>query len=247
MRQPRQVPHRVTQITGRLPHPCQLAPLVLPSVTCAFDPDSNTGRLMRVSTATAMLFLILPATVQPLTAQQSQGSKGLWIAGGLGGGWTRVHCDICSSELPFGLSATLGVGSRLSSGLALGLEGNGWQRRVESSDVTTKRRLAALQGVVYWYPSRNGPRYFFKGGLGIVTYRVDDDPGPDEEDEEPITSSSIGGQLGVGYEIPISTKLSFAPYVNFLGTLGADLTQGSTKLTTASVTAIQFGVGLTWH
>jgi hypothetical protein len=237
----------VTQITGKPLPPCQLAPLVGLRQKIASGPRSNTGRLMRVSTATVVLLAVLAGSVQPLTAQESLRSKGLWIAGGLGGGWTRVHCDICSSDLLLGLSATLGVGSRLSSSLTLGLEGSGWRKRVESSAATTKRRLAALQGVVYWYPARNGPRYFFKGALGIVTYRVDDDPGPDEEDEEPITSNSIGGQVGVGYEIPISNNLSFVPYVNFLGSLGADLTRGSTELTTASVTAIQFGLGLTWH
>ncbi len=202
---------------------------------------------MRVSRAIPVLLMLLPAATQTLTAQQSERTSGLWIAGGIGGGWTRVHCDICNSDLLFGLSANLGIGSRLGSSLALGLEGSGWRKRVESENVVTKRRQTALQGVVYWYPARNGPRYFFKGGVGIVSFRIDDDPGPGEEDEDPITSNSLGGQVGVGYEIPISNNLAVVPYLNFVGSLGADLKQGNTELTSASVIAIQFGLGLAWH
>ncbi len=209
--------------------------------------NSIPGRPMRAHTAIPTLILMLSAAGQPLAAQDTERGSGLWIAGGLGGGWTRVHCDICDDDLLFGLAANLGIGSRLSSSLALGIEGSGWRKRVETTETTTKRRLLTLQAVAYWYPARNGPRYFFKGGLGVVSYSLDDDPGPDEEDEDPITSSSLGGQVGVGYEIPVSSHLSFSPYVNLMGSLGADLKRGSTVFTSASITAIQFGLGLAWH
>lgn len=203
---------------------------------------------MRVPRAIPIVLLMLPAAGHPLSAQGPERSNGLWIGGGLGGGWARVHCDICNSDLVFGLSARLGIGTRLSSSLALGIEGSGWRRRVDDPDEdVTKRRLVTLQGVAHWYPARNGPRYFFKGGLGVVSFRIDDDPGPDDEDEDPISSSSIGGQVGIGYEIPVGNSLAVVPYLNLTGSLGADLTQGNTQLASASVTAIHFGIGFTWR
>ncbi len=90
--------------------------------------NSIPGRPMRAHTAIPTLILMLSAAGQPLAAQDAERGSGLWIAGGLGGGWTRVHCDICDDDLLFGLAANLGIGSRLSSSLALGIEGSGWRK-----------------------------------------------------------------------------------------------------------------------
>jgi hypothetical protein len=69
---------------------------------------------------------------------------------------------------------------------------------------------------------------------------------PDNEEED-ITSRSFGGQVGAGYSIPVTNFLSLSPYFTFVGSFRAKLKLGDEEITSASLTLIQFGLGLDFH
>jgi hypothetical protein len=77
--------------------------------------------------------------------------------------------------------------------------------------------------------------------VGVIGYRVDND----EEEDDAITAFSVGGQFGAGYDLHIAGGVSVTPFVNFLGSIGAELRQQGDTLADVSLTLIQIGIGLT--
>jgi len=197
---------------------------------------------MQVPTVTLAITLLLVTTANPLAAQQAQDSN-IWIAAGLGAGWSRVHCDICEGGRKFGPAVNLGVGGSFGKHLAIGVEVGGWRKKEES----LTRQFVTASAVVYWYPARSSKRYFLKGGLGAVTYKADDISGGDDEDAEPFKSNAFGAQIGVGYKFHITRAVTLSPYLTFTGSFKADLKQGNTTATSVNLTLVQFGLAVGWH
>lgn len=182
---------------------------------------------------------VLAALAAPLAAQRPTDHPGLWIGGGVGMGWAHVNCRICGANRGHSLSAAGQVGGRLSSSVLIGGEIEGWFRNSNASQGRPADELLLAYGaVVYWYPSPRYP-YFLKGGLGLITYRIDD--GTDR-----LTSSALGPRLGIGYELHVAGHLSAVPYLNVLvGSTGAEVKfNGSPLLTQASLGMLQFGIGI---
>ena len=187
-------------------------------------------------------FRLLAALVvlgAPLGAQGPASRPALWIGAGVGLGWARVSCRICGANRGHSLSATAQVGGRISNSVLIGGEIEGWFRNSNSDQNRPADELLLAYGaVVYWYPSPRYP-YFLKGGLGLVTYRIDD--GTDR-----VTSSALGPKLGIGYELNVAGHLSVVPYLNMLvGSTGAAVKlNGSEVLSQASLGLLQFGIGI---
>ena len=197
---------------------------------------------MQVPTVTLAMTLLLVTIASPLASQQAQ-DRAIWIAGGLGAGWSRVHCDICEGGRKFGPAGYLGIGGSFGRHLAIGLEVGGWRKREES----LTRQFVTANAVVYWYPAQDSKRYFLKGGLGGVTYKADDISTGDEEDAEPFKSNALGAQIGVGYKFYITRAVTLSPYLTFTGSFKADLKQGNTTITSVNLTLVQFGLAVGWH
>ena len=180
----------------------------------------------------------------PLTAQQPNVRQGFWYGFGFGIGSGKLHCDICNDQSGTDLTVSLRAGGVLSESWLLGAELDGW---TNSQDVATRRSWSA-NAVALWYPWPARGAYA-KGGLGFTGYRASDD-------EDVISTTQAGLIVGIGYEWRVGKKASINPYINYQHTLSGDLqfkhTEDNTVTTAviaddASVSSIQFGVGLVIH
>ncbi len=184
----------------------------------------------------ALVVLTVP---HPLGAQRAASHPGLWIGAGVGLGWARVSCRICGANRGHSLAAVAQLGGRITNSVLIGGEIEGWFRGSNSDqNRPADEQLLAYGAVVYWYPSQRYP-YYLKGGVGLVTYRIDD--GTDR-----LTSSALGPKLGIGYELHVAGHLSAVPYLNILvGSTGAEVKfNGSELLNQASIGLLQFGIGI---
>ena len=182
--------------------------------------------------------IALPAFGQDASAQDSNPRQGFWWGLGVGYGWAHVSCDICLADRKGNLSATVNLGGTISPSFLLGGELNGWMRGGEEN---VDEYMASMSGVAYWYPKPSGS-FYLKGGLAYMTYRISDD-------EEALTSSGFGPQIGVGYQFRITRHASLQPYLNAIVTFPtSDLDiDGNRQAADVSLSLIQFGLGLTWH
>jgi hypothetical protein len=185
-----------------------------------------------------LVALLLPIAGTSLNAQAVP-RRGLWIGGGLGFGFARVRCDVCTNDRDGGISGHARLGGSISPSFLLGVEGNGWRNSEEDFDFG----FGAVNAVGYWYPSPTGAPWYLKAGFGVVGYRIDDNAG----DDPAITATSFGGQFGAGYDLRIAGNLSLTPYFTFIGSLFADLEADGEQLADATLTLIHFGLGLTFH
>ena len=192
-----------------------------------------------------IVFHTAPAAGQSNSAPAGAISgTGFWAFGGAAYGFGRAGCDLCNDAHRGGLSLTGALGGSLSPGIRLGVEGSAWRHTDTEEDF--RQTIWSGTGVVYWYPNNGRSRWFVKGGLGIVGFLAEDLEDPDN-DEEDITSRSFGGQVGAGYSIPVTSFLSLNPYFTFVGSFRAKLKLGDEEITSASLTLIQFGLGLDFH
>jgi hypothetical protein len=194
---------------------------------------------MRTTTTGLILAACVALGANPLAAQRQASRPGMWLGGGLGLGWARVNCRICGANRGHSLSAYAHVGGRISNQVLLGGEIEGWLRNSNTDQGRPgDEMMLAYSVVTYWYPSRRY-LYYLKGGLGMVTYRIDD--GTDR-----LTSSALGPQVGAGWELPVGAHFSFIPYVNLLfASTGAEIKfNGSPFLDNASLELFQIGLGL---
>lgn len=172
-----------------------------------------------------------------LPAQRLRTRSGFWYAFGLGPGWARVSCQICQADHRPGLSAYLRLGGGLKSNVLIGAELAAWNRNTGQ----VEQALVALSAAAYWYPSRRRPLYL-KGGIGFSTHRA-------EDGTDVITSTGLGPQLGIGYELPVGRNVFLAPFFNAAyGSLAGGVKFNGGQVTDqATVTLVQIGVALTGH
>lgn len=195
------------------------------------------SRLLLVATAVALF-------VTPVTAQQPNVRQGFWYGFGFGAGTSQLHCDICQDQSGTDLTASIRAGGVLSKSWLLGVELDGW---TNSQDIATRRSWSA-SAVALWYPWPTRGAYA-KGGLGFTGYSASDST-------DAYSTTRPGILLGVGYEWRVGKKASINPYINYQYTLPGDLqlkqTENNTVTTSivandASVSSLQFGVGLVIH
>lgn len=191
-------------------------------------------RRLTVSLVCVIAFLLVSG---PADAQQLDRRAGFWWGFGVSYGWAHVQCDICLADRAWALSGTGNLGGTIHHGLLLGAELSGWTHSVEEVD----EYLGSLSAVAQWYPNRDG-RFYLKGGLGYLAYRIDDG-------EDALTSSGFGPQLGAGYEFYISRHASIQPYLNLIITIprGNLYFNGDRQAEGVSLSLVQLGLGVTWH
>jgi hypothetical protein len=171
----------------------------------------------------------------PGTAQQLAHHQGFWVGAGLASALSDVSCDVCVNDSKSMISGYLRGGITLSPKLLLGLE----LIAADNSEDGVNERSLGLSVVGYLYPTRSG--LFLKGGLGLLKYRADDDT-------DELTSTLLAGQVGAGYELQLSPRLSIAAFSTLMATANGDLDFNGTKVTDdLNVTLVQFGLGVTLH
>lgn len=185
----------------------------------------------------ALFVFALVASAQPASAQAPRAREGFWWGVGVGYGWVHVRCDICQADRTAALSATGAIGGTITPSVRFGAELSGWTRGEENID----EYLGSLSAIVNWYPSPAGS-FHFKGGLGYVTYRIDDG-------EDALTSSGLGPLVGAGFEFGIGRRASVEPYFGAIITVPRGNLQlnGDRQAEGVSLSLIQFGLGVTLH
>jgi hypothetical protein len=182
----------------------------------------------------ALLATLLVVTA-PLAAQKPAEHRGPFIGLGLGWGSARLSCNICTTERNEDISGFLRMGLALSQQFLVGLEADGWY------DKATVSQFLGSAGLALWmYPSRKSG-FYLKTGVGVSKYTASDEP-------DHFKTSSISGQIGVGYEFGVYRGVSVGPYANFIGTTSSSFSFNDTVVDgSANSSLIQIGVAVTLH
>jgi hypothetical protein len=180
-----------------------------------------------------LLFSVLANS--PASAQRLAYHEGFWFGGGIGSALTDVSCNVCVDDSKSVISGFVRAGITLSPKLLLGLELIG----TDNSEDGVNERILALSAVGYLYPTSGG--LYFKGGLGILKFKADDDT-------DELTSTLLSAQVGAGYELRISQRLSLAAFTTLMATSNGDLDFNGARVTDdMRISLIQFGFGVTMH
>ena len=153
--------------------------------------------MRRMSAGLVTGLLLSALAIRPGGAQQLAYHQGFWVGAGLASALTDVSCNVCVADSKSVPSGYLRAGLTLSPRLLLGLVLLG----TDNSEDGVNERMLGISGVGYLYPTGGG--LFLKGGLGILKFRADDDINE-------LTSTLLSIQLGAGYELPVTHRLSLS-------------------------------------
>lgn len=166
--------------------------------------------------------------------------RGFHFSAALGAASVGASCTSCAinvfTDRISGVSGTVQLGGAITSKLVVAGEFMGWVR----NDAPIFRRIAAINLVFIGYPSeRSG--FFVRGGVGGLRAIV-------EDDFLIARTEAFTSQLGIGYDIPMTSRLQLTPQLMYLSTFGGATTfNGITSPEVVSPNAIQFGIALTVH
>jgi hypothetical protein len=190
--------------------------------------------------------LVVGALAWPAMARaQTQAPGKFLISGGIGYGSADANCDGCGGDREHGAAGYFRLGFTVAPKVVLGLEANVWAKQLEiESDVTTTLAFYNVSGTVTFYPRNTG--LFIRGGAGVALTSMDIDV--DGSTISADLGSGPGAIVGVGYDIPVSRRLSITPGVNvWYGRLGELRAVGETFATGWSQNVVDVTIGLTFR
>jgi hypothetical protein len=191
--------------------------------------------MRRISACLVAGFLVSALAAIPGRAQSRASHQGFWYGGGLATALSDVSCNVCVEDSKSVVSGFVRGGITLSPRFLLGLE----VLATDNSEDGVNERILGLTGVGYFYPAAGG--WFFKGGLGLLKFKADDDT-------DELTSTLLSLQVGVGYELPVSRRVSLSAFSALTTTANGDLDYNGSRVTSdMNLTLIQFGFGVTLH
>ncbi|MDH4132674.1 MAG: DUF481 domain-containing protein [Gemmatimonadota bacterium] len=181
----------------------------------------------------ALLAIALLGLITSTAAAQDESPRrsGIWLNLGFGWGSSDFNCDGCTTDRESGVTAQFAVGGTISPQFLIGMESNAWYKEKGGDKRLIGTSFAAA---AYYYPSAEG-NLFLKGGVGLASYLFDNGSLTDDQ--------GIGLLGGVGYDLPISDKVSITPVATFqYGIMGdANGAQGVTQ------NVISIGAAFTLH
>jgi hypothetical protein len=141
--------------------------------------------------------------------------KGFWLSAGLGVGGESFDAKdgLGWSDTQTGGFGAVRLGGTVSPSFLVGAELNGWALQ-DYNHQGYDRQLASLMGIVQWYPSPTGG-FWLRGGVGFAHSEVTQFLSSNSS----ISTSDNGTALalGVGYDIPVSRKVSLTPTLDLMG------------------------------
>lgn len=161
------------------------------------DPGPSTALRSRIRTLIGALCVILPLAVPAaaqVDAEMEVGANdrdGLWWSASVGGGGTRLTCDLCQRSRDLGPTLTAALGAHASDRLRIGIEAGGWTH--EESDDT--RETAYRLGLIAHLAPNIGSGLYLLGGFGWSGYRAEDF----RMDAPRVT-------LGLGWDLPLARR-----------------------------------------
>jgi hypothetical protein len=172
----------------------------------------------------ASVFIGRPAEGQV----EAQRRQGFWFSAGVGDGSAIVTCDGCGGGRVGGPSGFLALGGTPNPHLQLGAETDLWFHSEQGVDLT----IGTVTLTGYFYPSRTDG-LFLKAGVGMAFSEA-------SAGGQSVGHQGLGGLLGIGYDLPVSRKVSVVGYgswnVGSLGSIG--------EFGTATENTYQFGLGI---
>lgn len=187
-----------------------------------------------------MLSLAFAAVTTALAAQDEPQRKGLYFGFGLGYSSLGASGDIDDVSREWGLSGQLKVGVAATPRVSIGLETDGFYKKIGGDPLTA----GGLFGNVIGYLSKDAP-LFVKLGAGLFTYKEEDSSLGYVID---ATSTGFAVQGGLGYDFHFSPTFALTAYAQYIRSLSgeAKISGESTGLS-FKPNMLQFGLGLTWH
>ena len=187
--------------------------------------------IFRLTVALALLLAAAP----PLAAQRGHQRKGLWSGVGIGVGSVQLSCQICKGGRDGSFTGFGQIGFAATPTLLLGAEVALWY-----DDGAVDRAIGALEAVTQFYP-RKASGLFLKAGIGLMEYRA-----KDSQDEASV--KALAGQIGVGFDLPITSTIAIAPYLNLHGSTSGNLRFNNTVSSQSISTSLfQAGMVLSFH
>ena len=162
---------------------------------------------------------------------------------GVGAGSARLYCAViagvrtdCYEERETGGSAYVRGGFFVRPAIFVGLEAVGWRGDVQGVD----QKALFVSAVAHWYPPRTGGLYL-RAGAGAALTRAADDA-------DEVTTDGAAWSAGVGYDIPVTRRLSLTPFTTYLRSLKSEIKlNGLTTQRWISHDLLQLGLGLSWR
>jgi hypothetical protein len=185
-----------------------LLSLVLPAVATAQDDEHPRGHRARPRDPS-------PGLREVDSHSGRERRQGFWLSAGLGVGGEAFDANdgLGWSDDHTGGVAALKLGGTVSPNLLLGAEVNGWGLR-NYNNQDYDRTLANLMGIIQWYPSRTGG-FWLRGGLGFAHSELNQylAGGATLRTQDNGTALAVG----LGYDLPVSRKVSITPNLDFTG------------------------------
>lgn len=187
--------------------------------------------MRRFLTLAAVAAVLLPTCA---AAQASPVSLTL----GVGGAWAGTTCTGCMATHENGSSGLAQLAVYVLPNLRIGVELSGW-RREQFGDAS---RMDYTMAVADYYPVSGAP-FYLKGsaGHGDMRFRMFDPYGG-----APFVAEQGGFAygLGAGYDVPLSRRLTLAPFAQILTTRPAEGRLGPFSVEQQSLGMIQYGISL---
>ena len=129
----------------------------------------------------------------------------------------------------------LRLGGQLKPGLLVGAEVTGWKGGRGNADET----MWGGGVVAFWYPQRRKP-FFWKAGLGVLSYR-------NEDGQDVLSATAWGLQAGAGYDFQLGPRLCLTPALTLAaGSLGGSVKfNGAQIVSDAGLMLVQLGLSVT--
>jgi hypothetical protein len=209
---------------------------------------SVTAMIMKLRIVVVALTVLLGAGS---SAQAQEDSTSEWSStAAIAVGSATQSCGTCDGERTRAPSGYLRIGRAVATGLVLSGEVDVWSKSenwvlVSNAGLETtgssRFTIATLNAVAQWYPV---PAHglFVDGGVGVGRYQVSSK----SRDVGGFSTYSyaLGYQAGVGYDIPVGSRIAVTPSAKIFGFTGAKVEGLEGKL---SVNVAQLALGVTWH
>lgn len=187
---------------------------------------------MRLRALVMIVMMLVACDSASAQDHSAPSGAGFWASAGAGGGWTRLSCAICRTDVRGGPALQLSGGATVRRGLLVGVEVDGWTRAED--EIRTLLLSGTLSARIYPQLSRG---LFLKGGVGVTRYSLD---------EGELRTTLPGLLLGAGYDIPLSSGYAVTPSVGLLASSFGSLRSGDgTVADDVSVSVLQLGLSLT--
>ena len=181
----------------------------------------------------------------PIGAQApaSSGHSGFHAAIGAGYGSMAFTCNVCSDTRESSTALMLRVGGAVRPDLVLSAEVTGWTNGLSLGTES----VTWIDLVAQYYPVPTGG-FFLKGGLGVAA--ISSNTVPNGAGFLKFDTKSVGGVIGIGFDVRLSKGFSLTPFLDLLYAApahGDPKVNGGQSGTTLGANMLHLGLAASWR